>query len=160
MKIVSVVGSTVSGSAGGTSAACRTYTWKCVASSTGWPGCPVQNTNVTIASKTIQIPAGHNGVVEFSAKTRIQLDNADGNATAILGIKIDGVQQGTLGIQQIRDGYGEASRTLTASYLSVAGPNSAPLAPGAHTVEVYINVQGAEILHAAVPDEVALVYFD
>ena len=159
-KIISIVGSAVAGGAGGNSTFCSTYTWKCVASTTGAPGCPTQASDVTLASKTVNIPSGHNGVFEFSAKTRTQLDNADGFSTAILGLKIDGVQQGTLGIQQIRAGFGQASRTLTASYLSASGPNSAPLAPGPHLVEVYINVQGAQIKNASVPQELALVYFD
>lgn len=159
-RLVSVVGGQVIGSAGGNGAYCSTYTWRCVASTVGTSGCPAAGTDSVIASRYIDIPANHDGIVFFSAKTRIQGDQADGYMTAGLGIKINGVKRGTLGVQQIRPGYGVASRTLSASYLSAPGADSAVLPPGRHLVEVYMNVTGSPIKHVAVPSDVALVYFD
>jgi hypothetical protein len=159
--MLSAYGGRVVGSAsGGANSFCSTYTFKCVATTQGWPGCPSAGTDVVIGSTTINIPNGHDGIVLFSAKTRIQADNADAFATATLGIKIDGVQVGTIGDQQLAAGVGQSSRTLSAMYLSAPGSDSAVLAPGSHTVEVFINVSGTSLLHTSVPQDAVLTYFD
>jgi hypothetical protein len=160
-NLLSAAGGILMGSAsGGTNANCSTYTWKCVATNTGASGCPAAGTDVVIGSTTITVPSGHDGIVYFSAKTRIQGDNSDGFATALLGIKVDGVSRGTVGDQQLAAGVGQSSRTLTSSYLSAPGPNSVVLTAGAHTVQVFVNVTGTLLHHLSVPRDIVLTYFD
>jgi hypothetical protein len=131
-----------------------------VATTIGSSGCPAAGTDVVIGTAIITIPAGHDGIVYFSAKTRIQADNSDSFATAVLGIKVDNVARGTLGVQQLAVGAGQSSRNLSSSYLSAPGPNSAVLSPGPHTVQTYINVSGSLLHYPAVPQDVVLTYFD
>ena len=159
--MISTYGGSVVGSApGGSDSFCSTYTFKCVASTMGTSGCPSAGTYVTIGSTTVNIPASHDGIVMFSAKTRIQGADGDGFSTVVLGIKIDGLKVGTTGTQELVSGHTASSRTLTAMYLSAPGPDSSTLSTGSHTVEVYINVSGISISSAAVPQDVVLTYFD
>jgi len=139
---------------------CSTYTWRCVATTIGQPGCPPAGTNVTLTSAQIAIPVGHDGIVQFNARTRIQADNADGFATIILGLKIDGNEVGAVGVQQLAAGAGQASRTLSASYLSAPLSPSGTLATGLHTVEVYLRVEGALLNFPSAPQDLALTWFD
>jgi len=143
-----------------TTAQCSTYTWQCVASTAGTPGCPVSGTDVVLASAWVQIPPGHDGIVLFNARARIQGDNADALTTATLSIRVDGAMQGAIGMQQLADGAAAASRTLSASYLSAANAPGGRLSVGPHLVEVTINVSGSRVAHASVPTELALTWFD
>lgn len=158
-RMLSAWGGGVAGAArSGTAQACATYTWRCVASSIGTTGCPPAGSDVMIASAIMQIPPGHDGIVLFNARTRIQLDNADSFATASLRLRIDGLTVGALGMQQLAAGAAQASRTLSASHL--AAPNVGVLAVGAHLVEAVVRVEGASIRHAVVPSDLALTWFD
>lgn len=95
--------------------------------------------NVTIASKTINIPSDHNGVIFVSGKSRVQGIGPGTFETFRMGIRIDGVKVGTTGLQQLSGpGQEESSRGVTASYVS--SPNT--LSPGNHTVEVYARTTG------------------
>lgn len=96
----------------------------------------------------------------FSGKTRIQADNADSFSTVAFGIKVDGLAVGANSVQQLAQGAGQASRTLTTSYLSAPGSTTGPLLPGIHTVEVFINMQGANLRFPSVPQDLVLTYFD
>lgn len=157
-RMLSAWGGGLAGAArSGSAQFCATYTWRCVASTIATQGCPAAGSDVVIASAVIQVPPGHDGIVLFNARTRIQADNADGFTTASLRLRIDGVPLGALGMQQLAAGAAQASRTLSASYLS-APP--AALAPGPHLVEVVVNVSGASIRHAVVPADLALTWFD
>ena len=151
-----VTGAAVSGP----DTACATYTWRCVATTLGQAGCPQAGTDVVIGSAQVQIPLGHDGIVLFNARTRIQAGNDDGFATVILGIKVDGQPVSALGLQQLAVGAGQASRTLSASYLSAPGTATGPLSVGAHTVEAYINVSGNPLRFPSVPSDVSLTWFD
>ncbi|MCB1606024.1 MAG: hypothetical protein KDI71_03465 [Xanthomonadales bacterium] len=139
---------------------CSTYTWRCVATTIGQPGCPPAGTNVTLTSAQIVIPTGHDGIVQFNARTRIQADNADGFATFILGLRIDGVEVGAHGVQQLAVGAGQASRTLSASYLSAPGSATSALGTGLHTVEVYLRAEGTLLNFPSAPQDLALTWFD
>jgi hypothetical protein len=151
-----VTGAAVSGP----ETACATYTWRCVATTLGQSGCPQAGTDVVISTAQVQIPVGHDGIVLFNARTRIQAGNDDGFATVILGIKIDGQPVSALGLQQLAVGAGQASRTLSASYLSAPGTPTGPLSVGTHTVEAYINVSGNPLRYPSVPSDVSLTWFD
>lgn len=98
--MISLYGMQISGSAPVDSSNCRTYVWRCIGTSTGASGCPTVGQEVVLASKTFTIPSGHNGVVFFSAKTRIQGDGADPGGNAFLMLKVDGVRRGSVGVQQ------------------------------------------------------------
>lgn len=160
-KLLSMVDGVVMGSAsGGTNSFCSTYTWKCVATTVSWPSCLASGSNVAIGSTSVTIPSGNDGIVYFSAKTRIQADNTDSFATATLQIYVDGSPVGTIGIQQLAAGYGQSSRTLSSSYISAPGPNSTTLSVGTHTVSAVVNVSGTTLHHVSVPQDVVLTYFD
>lgn len=160
-RMLSALGGAVVGAAtSGVARTCATYTWRCVASTLGEAGCPAAGTDVTLASAQIMIPVGHDGIVLFNARTRIQADNNDAYTTAILGLKIDSQPVGALGIQQLAVGAGQASRTLSASFLSAPNAPGGVLSPGLHTVEAYINVSGTLLHHPSVPHDLALTWFD
>lgn len=160
-KLLSVLNDGLSGGLGGNDTFCSTYTWKCVGTTTGEPNCPSANTEVILASDTITIPTGHSGVLFFSAKTRIQAGAPEDDDMVVkLGIKIDGVPVGSIGVQQLYTPYEASSRSLTASYLSAVGDHSSPLTAGQHTIEAYIIVETTGAKHPSVPEELTLTYFD
>ncbi len=160
-KMVSILNNNISGGAGGNNIFCSTFTFECVATTLGLVGCPNANTDVTIASKTISIPTNHSGILFFSAKSRIQAgEPEDSDMSISLGIKIDGLKVGSLGVQQLFVPEIASTRTLTASYLSAVGPNSSPLSVGNHLIEVYVNVNAISTKHTSVPNELHLTYFD
>lgn len=158
-QLVSLWGMTIAGSQAVDSSDCRTFVFQCVGSSSSWPGCPATGQNKVLASKTIYVPSGHNGIVFFSAKTRVQGDSSDYGGNVFLEIHVDGVRRGSVGVQQLQYPNGSSSRTLTASYLSADGPDSSRLAPGYHTVEVVARAQGS-FAHVAATKDLPLVYFD
>lgn len=144
----------------GSAQSCATYTWRCVASTIAGSACPPAGSDVVIASAQIVVPAGHDGIVLFNARTRIQAANSDSFATAVLGIRVDGQPVGAIGVQQLAAGAAQASRTLSASYLSAPNAPGGALSAGPHTVEVTINVSGSSLQHVSVPADVALTWFD
>ncbi|GBF74265.1 hypothetical protein PA598K_02601 [Paenibacillus sp. 598K] len=113
-------------------------------------------TDFQLSSSTVHIPSGHNGIVMFMAKTRIQCDASDLGGTVKLWINIDGVDRGSIGLQQITAPNGDSQRTLTASYLS-AGTEA--LSPGNHTVKVYARADGS-FLHPSVVKDLHFLWFD
>lgn len=160
-RMVTASAGAVTGSASsGPDLSCATYTWRCVATTLGSAGCPQAGTDVVLSSAQINIPNGHDGIVLFNARTRIQAANEDGFATVVLGIKVDGQSVSALGLQQLAVGAGQASRTLSASYLSAPDSATGPLSVGTHTVEVYINVSGNPLRYPSVPGDVSLTWFD
>lgn len=144
----------------GTDQLCATYTWRCVATTIAQPGCPPAGTDVTLTTAQVVIPAGHDGIVQFNARTRIQADNADGFATFVFGLRIDGQPVGAVGVQQLAVGAGQASRTLSASFLSAPNSASGTLAVGLHNVEVYLRAEGEVLNFPSVPSDLALTWFD
>ena len=158
--ITASAGAVTGAASSGPNLSCATYTWRCVATTLGSSGCPQAATDVVLSSAQITIPSGHDGIVLFNARTRIQAANEDGFATVVLGIKVDGQSVSALGLQQLAVGAGQASRTLSASYLSAPDSASGPLSVGTHTVEAYINVSGNPLRFPSVPGDVSLTWFD
>ncbi len=161
-RMISLWGTSLSGSAPTSTSFCSTYEFKCVGKIANASqeaidyNCPLKTGDVSIASKTVNIPSGHNGVIFVSAKSRVQGIGPGTFETFGFGIKIDGIKVGTLGIQQLSGpGREESSRGVTASYVSA--PNT--LSVGNHTIEVYANVSG-DFDHVFVPNDLALIYFD
>lgn len=102
-------------------------------------------------------PPSHNGVVMFSAKTRIQADPADIGGTVYLYIRINGQRVGSLAVQELGNTPNTVStRTLSSSYLSAA-PGS--LAAGCHTVEA-VGVAQGDFRHLMMDADLPLVWFD
>jgi hypothetical protein len=128
----------------------------CAGSSQGWPGCPAVGTEVLIGQRDIVVPAGHNGVVAFSASTRVQGDAADGGGTIFFYLKIDGVQRGSVGVQQLKSPDGISTRTISASYLAAG---SGRLTVGTHRVGLYARVDGS-FKHLALTRDLPLIWFD
>ncbi len=160
-RMLSASGGGVFGSAvSGPAQACSTYTWRCVASTIGAPLCPPPSTTVVLASAQVYIPPGHDGIVLFNARTRIQGDNADTLTSALLGIRVNGEPVAAIGMQQLAAGAAAASRTLSASYLSAVNAPGGTLGLGLHVVEVTIEVSGSSLRHVSVPNELALTWFD
>jgi hypothetical protein len=77
-----------------------------------------------------------------------------------LGIKIDGVRVGSVGVQQLYTPEIGSSRSLSASYLSTSGTNSNVLSAGQHTIEAFINLNTTGAKFPSVPEELVLTYFD
>lgn len=161
-RLISLWGMGLSGAASATTNFCSTYQWQCVgrianASQEAFAyNCPLKSGDFTVSSKTVNIPAGHNGVIFVSAKSRVQGIGPGTFETFYFGVKIDGVKVGSLGVQQLSGpGREESSRGVTASY--VTAPNT--LSPGNHTIEVYAKTVG-DFDHVFVPGDLSLVYFD
>jgi len=108
-----------------------------------------------MASTTVTIPQGHNGVVMFMANMRCQGDSSDGGGNILLWIDVDGNQRGSTGVQQLIYPYCVSQRTLTATYLSAENP----LSVGNHTVKVYAQANG-DFHYVSAHKEILLVYFD
>lgn len=131
--------------------------------------CPPVGTVETIASKQFTIPEGHDGVVLVQAKTRIQADGGDAandklpdkGGNVFLGITVDGVNRGSVGVQQIVQDAAESQRTLTASYLAAG---SERLAPGTHTITAWFKTTGDDPVnsfkHATINKDLTLLYYD
>jgi hypothetical protein len=112
--------------------------------------------NILIASETFVVPRNHSGVVFFTAKSRVQGDNADPGGLVQLWLTIDSIRRGSLGAQEIKAPSGVAQRTVSASYLS-AGKGA--LKPGRHTVGVYARADG-QFVHLSLVRDIPLVWFD
>lgn len=114
------------------------------------------NNTFEVASATINIPQGHNGVVMFTTKTRIQCDGSDAGGTVSLWITIDGNAVGSAGVQQIASPDGASQRSLCASYLAAG---SSALSAGNHTVKVYARADGS-FKHPCIVKDLPLLWFD
>ena len=128
----------------------------CVGTSQNWAGCPNIGTAVPIAQADITIPAGNNGVVLITGKTRIQGGNSDAGGTGYLYLTVDGVRKGSLGVQQLQSPDSVSTRTLGTSYLAT-GANA--LAPGTHHVVLYAQASGS-FIHLAYTLDLPLIWFD
>jgi hypothetical protein len=121
-----------------------------------YPTCPRAGTKQVIASAEVDIPAGHDGVLLMLAKTRIQADSKDPGGNAFVGIRVDGVDGGSVGVQGIGAGSANSQRTIAASFLA-AGQRR--LQPGKHQIEVWVRAQG-QFVHLAATADLPLIYFD
>jgi len=156
-RLVSLLGGmTVAGSAILSSKVNNWEDYICIGSSQGWPFCPAANTDVVLASSVINIPAGHNGIVLFTAKTRAQGDPSDPTGLVTLSISIDGRTYSSVGIQQLNAPDVPSQRTICSSVLT-AGSHA--LASGNHTVQVHTKAAG-NFIHMSALKDVPLIWFD
>ncbi|HDS1626016.1 TPA: hypothetical protein QEL29_004408, partial [Stenotrophomonas maltophilia] len=135
----------------------RRFAYVCVGTNGFAPGCPSAGSQVVIGEGQVCIPQGHNGVVLFSTKSRVQGDPNDGGGSVFLFLKIDGQQVGSLGTQQLGSRPDSVStRTISASYLSAG---SSALGTGCHTVQAVAQVLG-DFRHMSLNADMPLVWFD
>ncbi len=109
-----------------------------------------------VLTKEINIPDDHNGIVLFLAKFRLQAGPNNDEGEASLWINIDGTDIGTISFQGFKKPHSDSSRTISASYLSAGDKR---LAPGKHTVTVYLKSEG-RFEQIANSFDLPLVYFD
>lgn len=134
----------------------RRYSYVCIATNNGNSNCASTGTEVVLGKGSVYIPPTHNGVVYFSARTRIQGDNQDSGGIVVLYLKIDGKVVGSKAVQQLAFPHSASTRTLTASYLAT-GVNR--LAPGYHTAQV-IGVAYGNFLNLSMNADLPLIWFD
>ncbi|RKP43975.1 hypothetical protein [Trinickia fusca] len=152
--LVTLSGMTVAGSAPTAYTAYNRTNYIDIGSSSG---VPPTGTNVVLAQADIVIPQGHNGVVLFTGKSRVQGDGADAGGTVSMWLAIDGVQRGSTGIQQLRLPDCVSTRTIGTSYLSAAPGER--LAPGTHHVTLYGRADGS-FKHMSMTRDLPLLWFD
>jgi hypothetical protein len=128
----------------------------CVGSDVGFDPCPAVGSNVLLAEESLRVPAGHSGVVMFAAKSRNNADAVDPGGTIKLWLTIDGVRQGSTGIQELRAPFSVSGRTISTSYLA-AGKGR--LRPGRHIVRVFGRADGS-FWHVNLSRDLPLVWFD
>ncbi len=157
-RLITLSGMSMAGVVASASQNCASYNYQCISSTSGSPCLPT-GTPVTVAQTTITVPPGHNGIIYFTAKAPIQGDPSDGGGTTFLAINIDGVDRGSYGVQVLASPDSVSRRVLTASYLSASGPNSAPLAPGTHTIKAVMSAVG-NFKHVSTTKDAILAYFD
>lgn len=116
------------------------YAYVCIASSGSNPACPPTGTEVVLGEGFVDVPVGHNGVVMFSAKNRVQGDSADPGGTVEMYLKLNGAVVGSWGVQQLASPDSVSTRTISASYLAT-GANALP--PGRHLVQVVARASGS-----------------
>lgn len=109
-----------------------------------------------LAEGTVNIPEGHNGVIMFTSKIRVQGDVADGGGTCSLWISIDDKIVGFIGVQQLKFPNSVSQRTITASFLATGAQ---ALSPGAHQIKSMIKVDG-NFKHLSVHNDMPLMWFD
>lgn len=149
-------GMAVAGSAPQATDAHNVLNYICVATSSAWAGCPSVGENVVLAQADIVIPQGHNGVVLITGKTRVQGDSADPGGVAYLFLTVDGVQMGSLGVQQLASPDSVSTRTMGTSYLA---SGSHALSLGTHHVILYGKATG-NFRHLAMTRDIPLIWFD
>ena len=108
-------GMTVLGKAPVSTAVNSRTDYVCVGTSQGWTGCPPVGTDVVLDDTYVDIPQGHNGVVMFMTKSRVQGDAADGGGTVSTHLVIDGNAVGSAGVQQLASPNSESTRTICAA---------------------------------------------
>lgn len=135
----------------------RRYAYVCIGSSGFRARCPAQGSEVMLASGRVCVPPGHNGVVLFNARSRVQGDSRDGGGIVRLGIRIGGRDVGYRGVQDLGPAsHAESTRTIAASYLS-AGADA--LAPGCHEVQAIASATG-DFRNLSMNADLPLLWFD
>jgi hypothetical protein len=110
---------------------------------------------VLVAEGVVDVPAGAPGVVMFDAKSRVQADGADAGGTVSMWLTVDGVREGSTGMQQLSEPSSVSERTIAASYLAAG---SERLAPGRHVVRLYARADGS-FIHVSLVRDLPLVWF-
>lgn len=119
--------------------------------------CPPLGGNVVLGKSRVCVPRGHNGVVLFASKTRIQGDQHDPGGDVSLRLRINGKYVGSTGYQSLGPlPHSVSTRTLSTSYLA-AGTSA--LAPGCHDVEAVGFAKG-NFRNISMNADMPLLWFD
>lgn len=124
----------------------------CVASSSGWSGCPPAGAPYSFAQQRFTIPSGHGGDVYIMAKALVQADENDKGGIVFYQIRLDGNLVGSVGVQELKTGDTVSTRTISASHLATG------LSAGSHLAEVIVTAQGS-FIHLAFTRDLPLVVF-
>ena len=155
-RLISLYGMNLSGKANLTNTDCNREEWGCFGSNIDYPNCPKIGGIREAAVTTVTIPKGHNGIVLFMSKIRLQPDREDKGGVAKMWINIDGKDVGTIGTQGFNFPNGESSRTISASYLS-AGIDK--LTEGSHIIRLFLKAEG-KFKHISYSLDLPLIYLD
>jgi hypothetical protein len=128
----------------------------CVGSDVAWPGCPPVAAHVLIAADRFRVARPGRDVVMFTAKTRVQADQADAGGTLTMWLTLDGRRVGSTAVQQLRAPFSVSERTLAASYLAAGGER---LKSGWHTVRLFAQADGS-FIHVTTVRDLPLLIFD
>jgi len=109
-----------------------------------------------LAEGRINVPLGHNGVIMFTSKIRVQGDPTDEGGICTLWISIDDKIVGFQGVQELKYPSSVSQRTITASYLATG---ELSLSPGIHHIKSMIKIDG-EFKHLSVHKDMPLMWFD
>ncbi|MEN1972292.1 hypothetical protein WCE34_08115 [Luteimonas sp. MJ204] len=136
----------------------RRYAYTCIGTNGFRPEkCPPLGRDVVVGKGRACIPQGHNGVVMFSAKTRIQGDENDPGGTVSLRLRINGKEVGAASEQTLGPlPHSVSTRTIGASYLA-AGKRALP--EGCHDVEAVGRATG-DFRNISLNVDLPLLWFD
>ncbi len=135
----------------------RRFAYVCIGTNGFKPTCPRAGSEVVVGDGEVCIPKGHNGVVLFSAKTRLQGDDHDQGGTVTLRLRIDGKDVGSTGFQRLGPHpHVVSTRTTSASYLATG---ATALKPGCHRVQSVGRVEG-DFRNLAMNADLPVVWFD
>lgn len=132
------------------------FPYQCVSSSKGWKGCPATNQDIQVSSGTITVPEEHNGIIFISAMTRLQGDRHDQGGRFEMWLMVDGVRQGSTGVQELSSPSSVSTRTVAASFMTTG---DSALSPGRHVVQLYIRATG-HFIHLAITRNMPILWFD
>lgn len=136
----------------------RRYAYVCIGTNGFRPEkCPPTGGDVVLGRGRACIPKGHDGVVLFSAKSRIQGDEADPGGTVSLRIRINGRDVGAASEQTLGPRpHAVSTRTIGASYLATG---TRALAAGCHDVEAVARATG-DFRNISLNADLPLLWFD
>ncbi len=118
--------------------------------------CPPTGTEVVLGRASVCIPRGHDGVVMFSSRTRIQGDDHDAGGTVNLRLRIDGRDVAANAQDLGPRPHAVSTRTIGTSYLAV-GKDA--LRPGCHEVQAIGHATG-DFRNISLNADLPLLWFD
>lgn len=136
----------------------RRYAYVCIGTNGFRPPerCPPMGTEVVLGRGLACVPAGHDGEVFFSSRTRIQGDDHDEGGTVTLALRVDG-REVARNVQALGPRpHAVSTRTIGTSWLS-AGDEA--LAPGCHVVEAVARAEG-DFRNISLNPDLPLLWFD
>jgi hypothetical protein len=135
----------------------RRYAYVCIGTNGFRPEkCPPMGTEVVLGRAKVCIPRGHDGVVMFSSRTRIQGDDHDAGGTVSLRLHIDGRDVASNAQDLGPRPHAVSTRTIGTSYLA-AGAHA--LRPGCHEVQAIGHAVG-DFRNISLNADLPLLWFD
>lgn len=134
------------------------YAYRCIGSNGFRPPerCPPTGTPVVLARGLACVPAGHDGEVFFSSRTRVQGDDHDAGGTVTLSLRVGGREVARNSQDLGPRPHAVSTRTLGTSWLA-SGDEA--LAPGCHVVEAVGEARG-DFRNISLNPDLPLLWFD